>query len=171
MSDKILPNCVGRLDPIVEAIREGKKDAAFAMLFAEQARLKQKSDAIVDENRKAVDAWEKLSDFVQKIHEDPAAWENVRRECGWSEQNDEKPPWCPPVTNARCFLPKLLDAATLPIGTVMVLGGSKWELTQTRLDYHQFRCAEEKCWWNLLTPELQELIDRGVEFRLPEGGA
>jgi hypothetical protein len=59
-----------------------------------------------------------------------------------------------------------LDAATLPIGTVMVLGGNEF------LMYHT---VADRCWFKrgegvetFSRREIQELIDRGVEFRIPE---
>jgi hypothetical protein len=187
MSEKILPNCVGRLDPIVEAIREGDKPKAFDLLERECGRLNIKRMAIGEEAAKADAAYHQCVTFGCDMAKE-SNWHQIRRECGWSgeaviidEASDVtkedieaisvavKAPWWPPMIQAS-FPPKL-DAATLPIGTVMVLGGSKWEFTQSRLDFHQFRCAEQNGWWNLLTPELQELIDRGVEFRLPEGGS
>jgi hypothetical protein len=73
---------VGRLDPVVEAIKQGDKILAFDLLFEEQKRLKAKSDAIVAENRRAVEAWESLSAFMLKIQDDPTAWEKAREECG-----------------------------------------------------------------------------------------
>jgi len=76
-----------------------------------------------------------------------------------------------------------LDAATLPIGTVMVLGGRKWLYGENRgwggnngVIYHVATMVfygGESGNSNLeVTPQaVQELIDRGVEFRLPEGGS
>ncbi len=76
-----------------------------------------------------------------------------------------------------------LDAATLPVGTVMVLGGRKWLYGENRgwggnnsVAYHVAMMVfygGENGNSNLeVTPQaVQELIDRGVEFRLPEGGA
>ena len=52
-----------------------------------------------------------------------------------------------------------LDAATLPIGTVMMLGGNSWKLMRAKLQLHQFMLVDESVFWSLRTSELQELID------------
>ena len=62
-----------------------------------------------------------------------------------------------------------LDAATLPIGTVMVLGGCEYEIDdidETAIDF-----TGEGVGLRFYPREVQELIDRGVEFRLPQGGS
>jgi len=104
-----LPNAVGRLDDVVEAIRDGDRDRSVELLQAKEKRLK---------------------------------------------------------------------AEELPIGTVMVLGGTPRKYETNRVwgggdkpsqiavlcFYNQATCLE-------LNPrEVQELIDRGVKFLLPEGG-
>jgi hypothetical protein len=68
-----------------------------------------------------------------------------------------------------------LDAATLPIGTVMVLGGDTYEKrSDGDRGYSWVRSSDKDgllSWCSLSYLAVQELIDRGVEFRLPEGGA
>jgi hypothetical protein len=63
-----------------------------------------------------------------------------------------------------------LKAEKLPIGTVMVLGGLKYHLEKwckvTSLLSFVFASGV----YNFNPSEIQELIDRGVEFRLPKGG-
>lgn len=69
-----------------------------------------------------------------------------------------------------------LDAATLPLGTVMVLGKWEWRLVTASTGNWEFRFVKalqygENATIDIDRAELQELIDRGVEFRLPKGGS
>jgi hypothetical protein len=81
-----------------------------------------------------------------------------------SEQGDEKAPWWPPMIQAS-FPPKL-DAATLPLGTVMVLGNCKYTL---RININNWTSWESGASdFEVPWAPIQELIDRGIEFRVPE---
>lgn len=87
---KILPNCVGRLDPIVEAIRDGDRNRAIELALAEQDRLLAKYEAQAAEMDKISTAIDDVTAFAKAIDPDPnetsddSTWERARRECGWN---------------------------------------------------------------------------------------
>lgn len=86
---RVIPNAVGRLDPVTDAIREGDWDLANKLLFQEQARLKARSDSLVAENRRVCDDWDYVGEFLAAIG-DKDAWDRARKECGWDGGQHEE---------------------------------------------------------------------------------
>jgi hypothetical protein len=169
----VIPNAVGRIDAITEAIRDGDRERAWDLLFYESMRLMQKCGRILAEFESARIAKKDVMNCLNKIKADDEYWHKARKACGWSgvpgfEGPVEK---LPPVKPA-------LRAEELPIGTVMVLAGKprKYETNRVWGCGDQPRQIAVMCFYNQgtcleLNPrEVQELIDRGVEFRLPKGG-
>jgi hypothetical protein len=165
----VIPNAVGRIDAITEAIRDGDRERAIELVGAEQKRLAQKYHAIASELDKCREACSQVSDFEIAIRIDKC-WHKARKACGWSgvpgfEGPVEK---LPPVKPA-------LRAEELPIGTVMVLGCANRTLSEKSeqpkslwfdSDSPSYCCCITS---EFTISEIQELIVRGVEFRLPEG--
>lgn len=77
--------------------------------------------------------------------------------------------WWPPMIQVKPS-PKL-DAATLPIGTVMVLGGDEYEKRSTAHDYGWVRTSPKDglmSWCCFSHQAIDQLIRLGVEFCIPE---
>lgn len=85
--NKILPNCVGRLDSVTEAIREGNRELARTLLWNERSRLAEKVEAIDKERDRARRDLESVADFTEAI-DLPDKWHRARRECGWNGRDD-----------------------------------------------------------------------------------
>lgn len=162
----VLPNSVGRLDDVVEAIREGDRERAIDLLSAERHRLEKKHSVAYEEQNKIYRAWLEMCKTIERLK--PGGfepdWEQLRKACGWSGVDGFEGPveTLPPVKPA-------LRAEELPIGTVMVLGDREYALSGTRRSVFAFSGRKDKLL--LWIDELQELIDRGVRFEIPEGGA
>ena len=78
----MIPNAVGRIDAITEAIRDGDRERAFAMIEEECKRLDAKRHAIGEEARKADAAYHSVVTFGCDLTYD-AKWHQARRDCGW----------------------------------------------------------------------------------------
>jgi hypothetical protein len=171
MSDYKLPNAVGRLDDVVEALRLCDKYKAHELLSAEiERRLSNRKhlcDLYEKEDKAIADCEQVLGIVSRAIHGgglvDMAAWNQLVRQCGWSGVDGFEGPieTLPPVQPA-------LKAEDLPIGTVMVLAKRTYVIVHNGPMVFTFSNGNNKLllWWD----EVQELIDRGVEFILPEGG-
>jgi hypothetical protein len=160
----VLPNSVGRIDAITEAIRDGDRERAIELLRAERERLMNKKEAIGKEYAKACRIEHETLDFLLDIKNHEPTWHKARKACGWSGVEGFEGPVekLPPVKPA-------LKAKDLPIGTVMVLGGIGYELIFNESGELNWRWGK-LAMLDLTSCETQELIDRGVEFHLPKGG-
>ena len=87
-NQKILPNVVGRLDDVVDAIKAGDQAKATELLRKEEYRRREYiaflEDSLSLEKSKLLDLVRVLV-IVQDAHlpnfADP--WTNLRRDCGW----------------------------------------------------------------------------------------
>ncbi|MBI1324391.1 hypothetical protein GC170_14565 [bacterium] len=88
MSDEqIIPNAVGRLDDVVDAIREGRIDDACTLLDSEAKRRSGKVEAIEAELQRERDALCEVEEFrfeLGSVMLDRI--EMFRRACGWKGQ-------------------------------------------------------------------------------------
>jgi hypothetical protein len=80
----VLPNAVGRLDAVVEAIREGDRERAITLLKAESKRLLDKKRGIADVFWKAAESLDAVWTFEGEIAVDDKVWTEARLACGWS---------------------------------------------------------------------------------------
>lgn len=78
-----IPNSVGRIDAITEAIREGDKDLARKLLSQENERLKEIEEAAQKEYRKRREARLSVGVYASTILGDDDRWNQARRDCGW----------------------------------------------------------------------------------------
>lgn len=79
----IIPNAVGRLDPVTEAIREGDRAKAIALLDAERKRQRDKADAALDEYGRLSSILGDTTVFAVRLEIDDDVWTQARRDCGW----------------------------------------------------------------------------------------
>lgn len=77
MSDCKLPNSVGRIDAIVEAIEQGDRSLAMELLHGELERLKHKANVKSEELGKVLQAITEVSTFQLRINKDAAFFELV----------------------------------------------------------------------------------------------
>jgi hypothetical protein len=66
-----------------------------------------------------------------------------------------------------------MKAEDLPFGTIMILGGDEYNKRASSSGYGWVRSSQMDgllLWCCFSDSAIQELIDRGVEFRLPKGG-
>jgi len=89
VSENQLPNSVGRLDDVVEAIKEGNAEKAEHLLRAErdrrEANVKRLSEELGRERRIAIDVtgvWA-VADGIRLGLGDTEKWDRLRRACGW----------------------------------------------------------------------------------------
>lgn len=205
MSDTILPSVVGRLDDVVEAIRDGKWHVAKILLRKERKRRMVDIERDSLELEKRIDQRAEVAKILRQI-ENEHGLDELRKACGWKPEDERmKPPEScqftgtmkpenavPPkgerdsskldeqyerIVKHEAWLigkeaaPKL-DAAKLPVGAVMVLGGNEYKVVHyTRPEFIFFGRTGSNVWFRFDISEIQELIDRGVEFRVPKGGA
>jgi hypothetical protein len=81
----VIPNSVGRLDDVVDAIRNGDWDRAIELLDVEQKRLAEKYHAIAAELDKCREACSQVSDFEVAIRRE---WPRIETE-GRAMRRDE----------------------------------------------------------------------------------
>lgn len=157
----VIPNAVGRLDDVVEAIRNGDRELAIELLEAEVERLKAKHTANFNEGNRIYKALRSVHWFLIDCERDDK-WLKARKACGWNGVDGFEGPveTLPPAKPA-------LRAEELPVGTAMMLGSTKYVLKQAAYNYQEWKNCREAV-LELSWISCQELIDRGVEFRLPE---
>lgn len=80
-SEQLIPNAVGRLDDVVEAIRSRDLDRAANLLDAELARLEAKQEQIRNDLNKVEKAISEVNHFRFKFRS-KEEWERVRVACG-----------------------------------------------------------------------------------------
>jgi len=80
----LLPNAVGRLDNVVEAIRDGDHKRTIQLLSAERDRLLKKSKIQYLEQGKTKFARWSIEGFVNNITNNKDRWHEARKACGWS---------------------------------------------------------------------------------------
>lgn len=172
MSDEqLIPNAVGRLDDVVEAIREGKRGLAVKLLEVEVERRVAKErgfrSQLEDELAKRHAVQNVLAIADSDFDECDGQWIELRRACGWSgvdgvtEPVEELPPAEP-----------ALRAENLPDGTKFILGGDEYERRNATSTNGWIRSSplDGVLSWCYFSPKsLDELIRRGVKFVLPKG--
>lgn len=93
MNEQLIPNAVGRLDDVVEAIRGGNPLQAAKLLDDEYSRLMGRRDHIRKEMDKVETAINDVNWFTLKMR-DREAWERVRVACGGTDEPVNEPdPW------------------------------------------------------------------------------
>lgn len=80
-NEQLIPNAVGRLDDVVEAIRSRDLDRAANLLDAELARLEAKREQIRNDLGKVEKAISEVNHFRFKFRSEEE-WERVRVACG-----------------------------------------------------------------------------------------
>lgn len=79
----IIPNAVGRIDAITEAIRDGDRERAMYLAGCEHSRLIRKLAVIERELKQATKAADEVAAFHVALISDDEAWHLARRDCGW----------------------------------------------------------------------------------------
>lgn len=79
-----LPASVGRLDDVVEAIREGDRERALELLHDECKRRIEIEDKEKEEWTRRQNARHAVQTFGCNLQNDNAFWLKARRACGWS---------------------------------------------------------------------------------------
>lgn len=179
--EQLIPNAVGRLDDVVEAIREGDRERASQLTLDEYCRLERNATKMESQARKIRDAANACLDFQNYVLTSESGWEQARRDCGWSGVDGFDPAKPGGDFTVETPVKPALRAEELPIGTVMVLGGMRRVYGENRgwggSDNVPYQVAVMVFYGGGVqdrefTPaELQELIDRGVRFEIPEGGS
>lgn len=89
MSDEqLIPNAVGRIDAITEAIRDGDRKRAIELVLAEQTRLFERYEAEAVSMDKLTRAIDDVTAFAKAIDPDPnetsddSTWSRARVACG-----------------------------------------------------------------------------------------
>lgn len=77
MSDCQIPNAVGRIDEIIEAIEQGDRSLAMELLHGELERLKHKADLKSVELGRVLQAITAVSTFQSRINKDAGFFESV----------------------------------------------------------------------------------------------
>lgn len=80
-SEQLIPNAVGRLDDVVEAIRNRDLDRAANLLDSEFVRLETKREQIRNDLHKVEKAISEVNHFRFKFRSEDE-WERVRVACG-----------------------------------------------------------------------------------------
>lgn len=78
-----IPNAVGRIDEITEAIREGDREKAFLLGLKEHSRLIFKLAALEREMKQVQKAASQVEKFNIAIRTFDDDWNQARRDCGW----------------------------------------------------------------------------------------
>jgi hypothetical protein len=161
----VIPNAVGRLDDVVEAIRDGDRERAYDLLHCEFSRLVQKKIRHDKEGEKIRHAQDEVGEFMLAIRKYQDSWDVARKLCGWSGvEGFEGPVETLPVKPA-------IRVQDLYIGQRI----GEWRITGFRLrsdndgeiDLVQINGDESL---TLPIPFVLSILRHGVEFRLPEGG-
>jgi hypothetical protein len=85
MSDAIvIPNIVGRLDPVTLSACLGKRDEVIAQLKIETSRQFEKKTAANKDSDKAEANFKDICNFIELINSSDKAWNQFRRACGWT---------------------------------------------------------------------------------------
>lgn len=211
MSGTIIPNAVGCIDAITEAIRDGKRERAENLLHEEFKRLAGICQRLTTQLEIRQKQLSELQDFSEDLSINHGKWIEARKACGWNPLEEpvaesqamgfydaDHPPANPEpedddfgliddlsnytaplfeVIGTRTCGPlkpigqPTLKAEDLPIGAVMVLGGNKYRLDGGTSCIRQFIAVIGGNEIVFTLDELQELIDRGVRFEIPKGGA
>lgn len=89
MADKqLIPNAVGRIDAITEAIRDGDIERATMLSNHEYSRLEQKERRLRAEHKKVREAKRSIHEFLRCVWADGTLWIQARRECGWKGETE-----------------------------------------------------------------------------------
>ena len=78
----IIPNAVGRIDAITEAIRDGDRERAIELTDLENSRLLRKLSEVEREMAKVMTAVRETENFRNDLYDDEV-WTQARRDCGW----------------------------------------------------------------------------------------
>lgn len=78
----IIPNSVGRIDAITEAIRDGDRERAIELTDLENSRLLRKLSEVEREMAKVMTAVRETENFRNDLYDDEV-WNKARRDCGW----------------------------------------------------------------------------------------
>lgn len=78
----IIPNAVGRIDAITEAIRDGDRAKAIRLVDLEDNRLLRKLSEVEREMAKVTTAIRETENFRNDLYDDEV-WTQARRDCGW----------------------------------------------------------------------------------------
>ena len=160
-----IPPVVWRLDHVIKAFRQGKRVVASILLDDALRQQTQAVEAARIEYEKQKRDHATLMSFIEDIEDDERYFSTILKRAGfpgWIDSSDRKP--------TRLF------AGNLPIGTVMILGGDRFEKmisgfpcdTWTRTS--KFDRKEFVTYFSNLA--IQAIIDaEAADFILPEGGA
>ena len=87
----LLPKAVGRLDTVVEAIRDGDRDRVRSLLLDELERIENKANWLKSEYLNQVKSASDIDSviFLAANEIETKKWIDLRRACGWS--GDESP--------------------------------------------------------------------------------
>ena len=82
VSEQLIPNAVGRLDDVVEAIRDGRIDDAIGLLVERRRDVLIKKETFQEEVEKAKEEFYAINGFLKRIANDSDFAERVRVACG-----------------------------------------------------------------------------------------
>lgn len=77
-----IPNAVGRIDEITDAIRDGDRKRAIMLTDLENSRLLGRLSEVEREMAKVTTAVRETENFRNDLYDDEA-WNQARRDCGW----------------------------------------------------------------------------------------
>jgi len=80
--EQLIPNAVGRLDDVVEAIRDGRKNDVIALLCDREIPVLFKVEIAKDEMEKAESEFDAIHAFLMRYAKEPDFAERVRVACG-----------------------------------------------------------------------------------------
>lgn len=86
MNDYQIPNAVGRIDEIIEAVEQGDRSLAMELLHVELERLKHKADVKSVELGKVLQSITEVSTFQLRINKDAGFFESVTQELQRADQ-------------------------------------------------------------------------------------
>lgn len=86
----IIPNSVGRIDEIAEAIRGGDRFKAIELLESEAKRLADSANVIHEQYKKRLTQYFDAKFFLDSISDvrNKDAWLQARRDCGWKGEEN-----------------------------------------------------------------------------------
>lgn len=94
--EQLIPNAVGRLDDVVEAIKHGEGNLAWVLLQDEYERRHEKTILLrkeLDREMEALYEVGRIRDIADSMSTGGSRllgneWDQLRRECGWNDRDD-----------------------------------------------------------------------------------
>jgi hypothetical protein len=84
-NEMIIPNAVGRIDAITDAIREGDRGKAQMLLAEEAKRLARECKAAHNQYVRYDKTFNEVIEFYLSLGLNDALWRQARIDCGWQE--------------------------------------------------------------------------------------